>query len=445
MEGKDLTKGKLLKNMTILLIPLVMTNLLNSIYNIVDGIWIGNLIGENGVSAITNCYPLTLIVASIATGLAVATSVLVSQYYGAKEEEKLKSVIGVSYITTFIVGIITAILMIATSSIWLKILNTPEEILEITRQYLIIYVIGFIFNYLLTIIMEALRAIGNSRVPLVFVGITTTINLILDPILIKLGLGVAGAGIATLIAMFIGTLIAILYVNRKSELLKVNFKYLRLNKEYIKQLLKTGVPIIIEEWFIAGVILLEVNISNATGVIGSASYGVVSKLEQVVMVIVASFKTMATVTVGQFIGNKQIKESVNVMKQGLKIVVIPTILIILIVFVFPKQFCKIFVSSEDVISMAIMYLSVVGISHILLPTRQLLQGFILGTGHTKFVLFTSTLASIVEVITILILRNTNIDNLVVLGIGILLFVVTKIILETIYFFSNKWQKEVIEK
>lgn len=90
MEGKDLTKGKLLKNMTILLIPLVLTNLLNSIYNIVDGIWIGNLIGENGVSAITNCYPLTLMVASIATALAVATSVLVSQYYGAKEEEKIK-------------------------------------------------------------------------------------------------------------------------------------------------------------------------------------------------------------------------------------------------------------------------------------------------------------------------------------------------------------------
>lgn len=445
MEGKDLTKGKLLKNMTILLIPLVLTNLLNSIYNIVDGIWIGNLIGENGVSAITNCYPLTLIVASIATGLAVATSVLVSQYYGAKEEEKLKSVMGVAYITTFIVGIVTAILMIVTSTIWLKILNTPEEILDITRQYLIIYVIGFIFNYLLTTIMEALRAIGNSKVPLVFVGITTTINLILDPILIKLGLGVAGAGIATLIAMFIGAIIAVVYVNNKSELLKVDFKYLKFTKEYIKPFLKTGLPVIIEEWFIAGVILLEVNISNATGVIGSASYGVVSKLEQVVMVIGASFKTMATVTVGQFIGNKQVKEAVKVMKQGLKIVSIPTILIILIVFVFPRQFCKIFVSSEDVIATATMYLSVVGISHILLPTRQLLQGFILGTGHTKFVLFTSTLASMVEVITILILRNTNIGNLVALGIGILLFVITKIILETIYFFSNKWQQEVIEK
>lgn len=81
----------------------------------------------------------------------------------------------------------------------------------------------------------------------------------------------------------------------------------------------------------------------------------------------------------------------------------------------------------------------------LLPARQLLQGFILGTGHTKFILFTSTLASIVEVIIILVLKNTKIDNLVVLGIGILSFVVTKIILETIYFFSNKWQKGVIEK
>lgn len=444
-EGKDLTKGNLLKNMTILLIPLVLTNLLNSVYNIVDAIWIGNLLGENGVSAITNCYPLTLIVTSISVGLSIATSVLVSQYYGAKEEGKLKSVMGVSYITTIIVGIITAILMIITSKLWLKLLNTPEEIFDITRQYLIIYVIGFIFNFLLTVIMEALRAIGNSRVPLVFVGISTTINLVLDPILIKLGLGVAGAGIATLIAMFIGTMIAVIYVNKKSELLKIDLKYLKLNKEYVKQLLKTGLPVIVEEWFIAGVILLEVNISNATGVIGSASYGVVSKLEQVIMVIGASFKTMATVTVGQFIGNNQTKESVKVMKQGLKLVLLPTAIIILVVFVFPKQFCKIFVSSEDVISMAMIYLSFVGISYILLPTRQLLYGFIVGTGHTKFVLFSAIVSTIVEVITILILKNTNIDNLIILGIGILLWTLTEMILNGIYYFSNKWQKQVIEE
>ena len=163
------------------------------------------------------------------------------------------------------------------------------------------------------------------------------------------------------------------------------------------------------------------------------------------MVIGSSFKTMATVTVGQFIGNKQVKESIKVMKQGLKLVLVPTVLIMLVVFVFPRQFCKIFVSSEDVISMAVVYLSVVGISHILLPTRQLLHGFIVGTGHTKFVLFSATLASVVEVTTILILRNTNLENLVVLGIGILLWVLTEMILNAIYYFSKKWQVEVIKE
>lgn len=133
MEGKDLTKGNLLKNMVNLLIPLVLTNLLNSIYNIVDAVWIGNLVGEDGVSAITNCYPITLIVMGISTGLSIAISVLISQYYGAKEEEKLKSVMGVSYITTILVGIITAIFMIITSGFWLKLLNTPDEIFRYNK------------------------------------------------------------------------------------------------------------------------------------------------------------------------------------------------------------------------------------------------------------------------------------------------------------------------
>ena len=90
MEGKDLSKGNLLKNMTLLLIPLVLTNILNSIYNIVDGIWVGNLIGEDGVSAITNSFPIIVIIRSLGFGLFTAESDLVAQYYGAKKNEKIK-------------------------------------------------------------------------------------------------------------------------------------------------------------------------------------------------------------------------------------------------------------------------------------------------------------------------------------------------------------------
>ena len=445
MEGKDLTKGNLLKNMTLLVIPLLLTNILNSIYSIVDGIWIGNLIGENGVSVITNCYPLTYIVTSISTGLAIATSVMVSQYYGAKENEKLKSVIGVAYLTTFLIGSIVSVFMIITASLWLKLLNTPQEILYVTKQYLTIYMIGSIFNFVLIVIMEALRAIGNSKVPLVFVVISTIINLILDPILIYLGLGITGTAIATLIAMLSGTIIAIIYINKKSTLLKIDFKYFKFNWKLIIQFLKTGIPITIGNWFLAIMHMLEVNVSNSTGLIGNAGYGVAGKVEQIISIVSASIKTMATITVGQFIGIKKIEESKNVMKQGLKIAVIPTIFIILIVYVLPRQICKIFVSTEEVISMAIIYISAVRIAYILLPTKELIHGFIIGTGHTKFALFSVTLSSIVEIITILTLKNANIDSLAVLGTGVLMWVLTGLVLDILYYVSNKWKNNVYEK
>ena len=444
MEGKDLTKGNLLKNMLLLIIPLFLTNLLNSIYSIVDGIWIGNLIGENGVAVITNCYPLTYIVTSISTGLAVATSVMVSQYYGAKDHDKLKSVVGVTYLTTIIVGCIVSLFMIITSSFWLKLLNTPTEIFSLTRQYLIIYLISSMFNFVLMVIMEALRGIGNSRVPLIFVGISTIINLILDPILIKLGLGITGTAIATLIAIVIGTFIAIIYVNNKSKILKIDFKYFKFDKKILIQFFKTGIPIMIENCFLAGMHLLEVNISNSSGVISNAGYGVAGKVEQMISIMSSSIKMMSTITVGQFIGIKKVKESTNVIKQGLKISLIPTVLIFLVGFVLPRQICRIFVSSEKVISMAIIYLSAVRLSYIILPTKELLHGFIIGTGHTKFVLFSVGISSIVEVATVLILKNTSVNNLTALGTGVLFWVITVLILDIIYLFSNKWQKDILK-
>ena len=296
MEGKDLTKGNLFKNMVKLVVPLILINLLNSIYNIVDGIWIGKLIGENGIAAITNCYPIIIVVTSISIGISIATSVLVSQYYGEKDKEKIKKVMGVAYILSVIIGIFSVLIIIFTETVWLQILNTPKEILDITKQYLHIYLIGSMFNFIFIVISDSLKAIGNTKVPLIIIGISSIINIILDPILIKIGLGIVGTAIATLISMLISTIIAIIYVNKKSKLLKIDFKYLKLNKEYIKQFLKIGLPVMLEEGIFAFVASLEVYISNGAGIIGSASYGVISKLEQIIIVIGGSFKTMATVT-----------------------------------------------------------------------------------------------------------------------------------------------------
>lgn len=274
MEGKDLTKGNLLKNMLYLLIPLLLTNLLNSIYNIVDGIWVGNLVGEAGVSAITNSFPIITIIRSIGYGVFTAVSIIVAQYYGAKKFEKIKDLLGTVYLISIIIGVISIIGIYLTSNIWLNLLNTPKEVFEVTKQYLLINIIGLLFNMILTDIIMALRAIGNTKIPLVFVTITSILNIILDPIFIKIGMGVTGTAVATMISILIGLIIAIIYVNKKSKLLNIEFNYLKLKKGNIKQIIKLGLPITFEEIFLAIVAVFSVGISNQAGIIGSAAYGI---------------------------------------------------------------------------------------------------------------------------------------------------------------------------
>ena len=445
MEGKNITTGNLLKNMTYLFIPILLTNLLNSIYNIVDGIWIGNLIGENGVSVITNSFPITLIISSISIGLSTAVSVSVAQYYGAKNEEKIKQIIGVSYLFNTCIAIISVIILKLSLKFWLTIMNTPEEVFNLTNQYLTIYLIGFVFNFIFTIIMEEFRAIGNTKITLVFVTISSVLNIILDPILIKIRLGIKGAALATAISMFIGMSIAILYVNKKSSLLKIDFKYIKWNSAYIIQLLKLGIPVILQEFIIVVGYFVEVKTSNGSGIIGSAGYGIVNKLEDLINIICGAFKTMIIITVGQFIGNNKIDEVRQIMKQGLKLAIVPTLIIIIILFIFPKQFCRIFVSSEEVISMAMIYLSVLRFALIAIPIRYLLRGVIIGTGHTTFSLFQIVFSVFFEITCIFILIKNNLESLFSLGIAVTLCIASELIINSIYYFSNKWKKEVIKQ
>ena len=324
-------------------------------------------------------------------------------------------------------------------------MNTPEEVFNLTNQYLTIYLIGFVFNFIFTIIMEEFRAIGNTKITLVFVTISSVLNIILDPILIKIGLGIKGAALATAISMFIGMSFAILYVNKKSSLLKIDFKYIKWNSAYIIQLLKLGIPVILQEFIIVVGYFVEVKTSNGSGIIGSAGYGIVNKLEDLINIICGAFKTMIIITVGQFIGNHKIDEVRQIMKQGLKLAIVPTLIIIIILFIFPKQFCRIFVSSEEVISMAMIYLSVLRFALIAIPIRYLLRGVIIGTGHTTFSLFQIVFSVFFEITCIFILIKNNLESLFSLGIAVTLCIASELIINSIYYFSNKWKKEVIKQ
>ena len=442
MEGINLTEGKLSKNMKRLLMPLIFTNILNSIYSIVDGIWVGNLTGDMGVAAITNSYPVICAVVAISTGMAIGASVLISQYYGAKKYDKVKTTIGVAYILTTIIGFLAVTFSILFLDRVLKIIKVPTEIFDMTKNYIIIYLIGDFSFFIFDLITQSLRAIGDSKTPMVITIVMTTINIVLDPILIKGGLGVFGAGLSTAISIIFGTTLAIIHVNKKSKLLKFDLKKIEIKKEYIKNILKIAFPVILQELFISLTYMIELNVVNQMGVIGTAAYGVVEKVASVIYIIGTSFQTLMTVAIGQFIGNNKIDSTKEVIKEGIKLSIIPIILSIIILFIFPRESCRLFISSNEVIEVAVKYIHLISIISILIPIRGIITGFILGTGHTKYVFFAMVCSGITEFIMLYLLKN--IDSITRIGIAVTTFWSVKMILELIYYLSGNWKKKAIE-
>lgn len=441
MEGKDLTKGKLLENMIKFCIPLLITNLLNSMYNIVDGIWIGRLVGDEGVAAVTNCWPITLLASSVLSAIAVAASVMVAQRFASTEREKIKNIITPIYIVAILIGLVTSGFLISTVDLWLKLLNTPEEILIISKQYLIIYLIGYIFNFFAHTIIESIRAIGNSKAPLILLTITSIVNIILDPIFILMGFGVVGAAIATAIAMIFELIINLIYINRKTKLLKFNKKFIKLKKDFLKEIFKLFFPMMFAEISTIFTIMIEVYISNSLGIVGSSAYGIVSKLQSFFYILGESIKSMMTVVIAQFIGKSALNQLSKVMKNGLKIISIPTIFIAIFLIFCSKWFCSIFTINEEVIEMAINYLSIVGIAFVLIPLCQLMMGFVLGTGNTKYSFKTLFIASMTEIIILLGIQYKYNKQLVALGISVLAWYIMNGTLCIYYYFSKKWRKE----
>lgn len=445
MEGKDLTQGNLFKNMVKFCIPLLITNLLNSMYNLIDGIWVGKLVGDDGVATVTNCWPITLLASSVLSGIAVTASVMVAQKFTSTEKEKIKNIITPIYIVAFLVGLLTSGILIVSLDLCLNLLNTPMEIFIASKQYLIVYLIGYVFNFLAYTIVESIRATGDSRTPLILLTITNIVNIALDPIFILIGLGIVGAAIASAIAMIIELIICLIYINKKSELLKFNKKFIKLTKSFLKELFKIAFPMIFAELSTIFTIMIEVYISNSLGIVGSSSYGIVSKLQTVFYVLGGSVKSLITVVVAQFIGKKAFGQMNTVMKNGLKIIAVPTILIVVFLIFFSKWFCTIFTTSQEVIQTAISYLNIIGFAFTLIPLCQMLIGFVMGTGNTKFVFVSLFISSLSEIIVLFAIQNKYNAPFVALGISILVWYIINIILCTGYYFSNKWKKDNLEE
>lgn len=250
--GNNLTTGSIPKHLFNFSMPMLLGNLLQTGYGIINTVWVGNMVGTNAVGATQVSFPIQFLLIALSTGATLATTILVSQYYGAGDHEMVEKVVNNSFSIALIFGVFLTIAGLLSCDFILHLMNTPDEIFPMASSYLKITLSGFILIFLMNLIASILRGIGDTRTPLIFMAVGLSINAVLDPLLIigigpfpKLGLD--GAAYASLIAQAVGVSLMLAYLNRKKHFVSINLKKLALEKVLVLKILRIGFPSMIQQ------------------------------------------------------------------------------------------------------------------------------------------------------------------------------------------------------
>lgn len=342
----DMTKGSPLKIFVLFSIPLLIGNIFQQLYSMVDTIIVGRFIGVEALAAVGSTGSMFFLVNGMIMGLTSGFSILVSQKFGAKDEDGVKKAVASNIkLTAILTIIITAIALILKNPL-LLMMNTPDNILNDANTYITIIFAGIFTQTAYNMAAGILRALGDSKTPLYFLIISSILNIVLDLVfIINFKMGVAGAAYATNIAQGVSALLCLAFSYKKFEVLRLKKEDFNVEKDYYKTHLKIAIPMGLQFSVTAvGTIIVQ----SAVNVFGSnviASYTASSKILQLVMQPLMSYGVAIATYAGQNLGAKRYDRIVSGMKVMNYITLVTSLIAAAILVFFAKYFVMIFIEN----------------------------------------------------------------------------------------------------
>lgn len=298
--AKDMTIGSPAKQILYFSIPLLIGNLFQQFYNMADTFIVGRTLGSNALAAVGCTGGLTFLLQGFATGTTAGMSIVTAQRFGAQDEEGVKRSFAVSCLISILVTIVLTIFGLLATGPLLRILRTPAEIFDDAYRYFIFIVGGLASCMLFNLMSNAMRAVGDSISPLVFLVIACVLNIILDwTFILYLGMGVEGAAVATLVAQFLSGFLCIFYIKWKVPVLQIGMKHFKCTAEDWRLHFKLGLPMGFQSSIIAlGTIVVQFAL-NTLGTTEIAAYTAASKLDNLGILPLMSFGIAMATYVGQ--------------------------------------------------------------------------------------------------------------------------------------------------
>ncbi|WP_295161875.1 MATE family efflux transporter [uncultured Brachyspira sp.] len=442
--GTDLTEAKVVPSLLKLLIPILLSNMLNVVYNIADSIWIGNIIGPLGLSAVAVSFPIMLIMGSFAFGVNMANGVIVSQYYGAKDYNMVSYVIKVSATLGVIILITVGSLMLIFSRKILVTMKTPQNAMNMALIYLRISILGMPFAYTYFFISSILRAVGDTARPLIFLIVSSFLNIILDPILIKgfyiiPAMGLEGAAIATVISQFTSVLISMSYLKIKNSFIKINPFIFTFDLKMTKKIMKLAVPISFNQFIVAFGWLIITRLISSFGEAASATVAIVNRAESLFIMPMGALGNAVMTMSAQNIGAKKLDRVKEIFKSGIIIGIIISSIMSIFSVTNPYMIIKMFTKDMYVFEYARSYIYTIMPIFIFYSVMFVCNGVINGAGKTIVIMaFTTSTTLILRTILAYVLS----PHLELIGIWISMGIcyIINTLFSIYYLKSNRWQK-----
>lgn len=392
--NQDMTKGSPLKLILLFTLPLVIGNILQQMYQMADTYIVSQTLGVNAFAAVGSTHSINVLVLGLAIGLTSGLSVITAQRFGKKDEKAIRENLAASVIIAGAVSVVLTILAVTFRRSILEFMNTPQELIGFANDYLTMMFIGLSGIVLFNLVSNLLRAIGNTKAPLVFLAIASVLNVILDLVFILVfDMGVGGAGLATVIAQFISGLIGLVYIKRSVPLFRIHKEDWAAGFKQIKEHSVIAFPMGFQTSLIAiGMIVVSMTL-NTLGPEAVAATTAAQKIDSLATKpLMAIGVTMATYTAQNYGADKLDRVWEGVQKV-LKVTTIYSIVVGAILIVFGQYFALLFVGPEntEILEMTRLYFITNSAFYVLLSSlivhRYTLQGLGRSTAPTLAGLF----------------------------------------------------------
>lgn len=386
----DLTEGKVWKVIVRFALPLLVGNLLQQFYNITDSIIVGQFLGKEALAAVSASFFIYYFIISLVIGVGSGTTVVISQLFGAKQYQKVQLAFSSFFIFMLVGGIILSIAGIIFAEPVFRLTNTPEEVIPQAVAYFRIYIGGTFLFVTFNSIISILRGVGESVRPMLFILITTVLNIAFDLLFILVfKWGIEGAARATVVSQGIGMCIALAYVNNTHPLLSIKKQDMLFDWKLFKESLKIGLPTSVQQCAIALGLIALLGIVNSFGTNTLTAYGAAGKIDTIITQAILTLSGALAAFCGQNIGAGRLDR----VKKGVQFTMYTNIALGLLtfaaVYLFGNEMMRIFTKDIDVVAIGKEYLLIIGGFFIVHGALNVYNGALRGVGDTLFPMITS--------------------------------------------------------